>query len=208
MKKIFLILLVSLSFTNCKKIKNESEFDSSKIKDINEIVKTVILEDSLNVLIHGKGTKMFCEELIKLDIYIPEKRKDNEPIPPPPPPSFNDISIENLLYSKIENEIFFTSKDSLYLLQQNLNPQILKIEKEIVEKINSTTKEKEINKKKLGESYNFYEMTIPIFSSDNQKAYLELNHYCGRLCGSGKSIFLKKINGKWKIIDKWRTWIS
>jgi len=208
MKKIFLILLVSLSFTNCKKINNETEFDSSKIKDINEIVKTVILEDSLNVLINGKGTKMFCEELIKLDIYIPERRTDNEPIPPPPPPSFNDISIENLLYSKIENEIFFTSKDSLYLLQQNLNPQTRKIEKEVVEKINSTTKEKELKKKKLGESYNFYEMTIPIFSSDNQKAYLELNHYCGGLCGSGKSIFLKKINGKWKIIDKWRTWIS
>ncbi|MCC9072167.1 hypothetical protein LNQ49_11300 [Flavobacterium sp. F-65] len=208
MKKIFLILLVSLSFTNCKKIKNETKFDSSKIKDINEIVKTVIIEDSLNVLINGKGTKMFCEELIKLDIYIPEKTKDNEPIPPPPPPSFNAISIEDLLCSKIGNEIFFTSRDSLYLLQQNSNPQTLKIEKEVVEKINSTTKEKEINKKKLGESYNFYEMTIPVFSSDNQKAYLELNHYCDGLCGSGKSIFLKKINGKWKIIDKWRTWIS
>ncbi|OCB71792.1 hypothetical protein [Flavobacterium crassostreae] len=208
MKSLLLILLVSLSFTKCKNISDEPEFNSSKIKDISEIVKTVILEDSLNVLKNDKKTKMFCEDLIKLDIYIPEKRKDNEPIPPPPPPSFNNISIQNLLNNKIENQIFFTSKDSLYLLKQNLNPQKLKIEKEIVEKINLTSKEKEINKKGKGEFYNFYEMTIPIFSSDNQKAYVELNHYCGRLCGSGKSIYLKKINGKWKIVDKWRTWIS
>lgn len=207
MKKLLLILLVSLFFTKCKNINNETELDSSKIKDINEIVKTVVLEDSLNVLKNGKEAEKFCRELIKLNIYIPEKRKDNEPIPLPPR-SFNNISIENLLYYKIENEMFFTSKDSLCLLQQNLNPQKLKIEKEVVERINLTTNEKEMNKKKIGESYNFYEMTIPIFSSDKQKAYVELNHYCGGLCGSGRSIFLKKINGKWKIIDKWTTWIS
>jgi hypothetical protein len=206
MKNILLILLVSLSLTKCKNINNETEIDSSKIKDINEIVKTVILEDSLNVLKSEKESKMFCEELIKLEIYIPEKSKNNEQIPPPP--SFNYISIENLLYYKIENEMFFTSKDSLFLLQQNMNPKKLKIEKSVVEIINSTTKQKEKIKKEKGESYNFYEMTIPIFSSDKQKAYLELNHYCGGLCGSGKSIYLKKINGKWKVIDKWRTWIS
>jgi hypothetical protein len=95
MKKILLILLVSLSLTKCKNINNETKIDSSKIKDINEIVKTVILEDSLNVLKSEKESKMFCEELIKLEIYIPEKSKNNEQIPPP---SFNDISIENLLY--------------------------------------------------------------------------------------------------------------
>jgi hypothetical protein len=208
MRKILSILLVSLSFVNSKNSKNETEFDSYKIKNSNEIVKTVILEDSLNVLINGTGSGMFCEELIKLDIYIPEKRKDNKPIPPPPLPSFNDISIKNLLFFKIENEMFFTSKDSLNLLQQNLNPKKLKIERDVVSKINLTTKEKEKNKQKKGESYNYYEMTIPIFSSDNQKAYLQLNHYCSGLCGSGQSIYLKKINGKWKIIDKWLTWIS
>jgi hypothetical protein len=208
MKKLILILLVSLSFTKCKNNDNQAEIDSSKINEINEIVKTVILEDSLNVLKNNKESKKFCEELIKLNIYIPEKRKNNEPNPPPPPPSFYKISIENLLYYKIENEMFFTSKDSLYLLQQNLNPEKLKIEKVILQKINLTTEEREITKRKNGELYNFYVMTIPIFSSDNKKAYVELNHYCGGLCGSGKSIYLKKINKKWKIVDKWRTWIS
>jgi len=208
MKKLILILIVSLSFIKCKNINNETEFEYSQITDINDVVNAVILEDSLNVLKNRKESEMFCEELIKLDIYIPEKIKDNEPIPTPPPPSFNDISIENLLYYKIENEMFFTSKDSLCLLRQNLNPKKLKIDKNLAEKINLTTKIKEINKRKIGKPYSYFEMTIPIFSLDKNKAYLELNHYCGSLCGSGKSIYLKKINGKWKIVDKWRTWIS
>jgi hypothetical protein len=208
MKKLILILLVSLLFTKCKNNNNEIEIGSPKINEINKIVKTIILEDSLNVLKNDKESKMFCEELIKLDIYIPEKRKKNEPIPPPPPPSFYKISIEDLLNYKIENEMFFTSKDSLDLLRQNLNPEKLIIEKDILQKINLTTEERENTKRKNGELYNFYVMTIPIFSSDNNKAYVELNHYCGGLCGNGKSIFLKKINGKWKVVDKWRTWIS
>ena len=206
MKRIFIIVFICLLFANCKK--NNSEFEDSELKDINQIVKTVILEDSLNVLKSKIESKMFCENLIKLDIYIPEKRKANEPIPLPPPPSFNDVSIENLLYYKIENQTFFTSKDSIFLLEQNLKPNKLKIENEIIEKINATSKNIELQKKKIGKSYNYYEMTIPIFSKDKQKAYLELNHYCGGLCGSGKSIYLKKINGKWKIVEKWRTWIS
>jgi len=73
MGKILLILLISLSFTKCKNNSNETEFNSSKIKDINEIVSTVILEDSLRVLKNDNESKMFCEELTKLNIYIPEK---------------------------------------------------------------------------------------------------------------------------------------
>ena len=206
MKRIFIIVSICLLFANCKK--NKSEFNNSEIKDINEIVNIVIIEDSLNVLKSESESKMFCENLIKLDIYIPEKRKENEPIPPPPPPSFNDVSIEDLLNDKIENRMFFSSNDSLFLLEQNLKSKELKIENEIIEKINTTSKNIELEKKKNGKSYNYYEMTIPIFSKDNQKAYLELNHFCGHLCGSGKSIYLNKINGKWKIVNKWRTWIS
>jgi hypothetical protein len=51
-------------------------------------------------------------------------------------------------------------------------------------------------------------MTIPIFSLDNQKAYVELGYHCGTLCGYGKAIYLKKVSGKWIIVKKFRTWIS
>lgn len=151
---------------------------------------------------------MLCIKLIKLNICVSKKRKEGEPIPPPPPPEFNTILIEDLLNHKIDNELFFTSKDSLYLFCQNFNIKELKFGKEIIDKINATTFEKESAKKEKGKPYHFYQMTIPFFSSDKQKAYIELNYHCGRLCGSGHSIYLKKINGKWKIVGKRRTWIS
>lgn len=204
MKNIILIITF-LSLLSCKNSEEKPEFEVSKVKDVNEILKTIIIEDSLNVSKNGKDSRMLCEELIKLNIYIPEKTKDGK-IPPPPPPSFNNVSIEDLLHYRKSG--FFSSKDSLHLLKQNSNPQKFKIDQVLFEKINQTTKEKEINKKKIGKSYNFYEMTIPVFSLDNQKAYIELNHYCGSLCGNGISIYLKKIHGKWKIIDKWKTWTS
>ncbi len=203
MRSIVLIFTF-LSLLSCKKSENKTELGASEVKDINQIVQAVIIEDSLNVLNNGTDTKMFCEELIKLNIYVRGKTK-NGVIPYPLSPAMNDVSIEDLLHYK---KSFFSSKDSLSLLNQNSNPERFKIDGSLKEKINKTTKEKEINKKDLHKPFDFYEMTIPIFSLDNQKAYLELNHYCGGLLGSGISIYLQKINGKWKIIDKRQTWIS
>ena len=205
MTNIILSITFFLIFS-CKNSESKVEFTSTRVKEINEIVKVIISEDSLDVSKNTNDKSMLCIELIKLNIYIPEKPKNGE-IPPPPPPSFNDVSITDLLNFN-RKSTFSNAVDSLYLLQQNLNPEKLENDNKLVGKVNFTTKEKEINKKKTGKPYNYYEMTIPVFSSDNQVAYLELNNYCGRLCGSGKSLYLKKINGKWKIIKKWRTWIS
>jgi hypothetical protein len=204
MRNIVLIFTF-LFLLSCKNSESKTELEVSKVKDINQIVQVVIIEDSLNVLKNGTDTRMFCKELTKLSIYVPEKTKDGV-IPPPPPPSFNQVSIEDLLHYR--KSFYFSAKDSLNLLKQNSNPEKFKIEESLAEKINQTTKEKEINKKKMDRPFDFYEMTIPIFSLDNQKAYLELNHYCGGLCGSGISIYLQKSNGKWKIIDKRQTWMS
>jgi len=200
-----IILLFTFIILSCKNSETKTEFETSKAKDINEIVETIINEDSLNVSKNDKNSKMLCEELTKLHIYVPEKAK-NVDIPPPPPPPNGNVSIESLLhYGKLG---FFSVKDSLYLVEQNSNPQKFKIDDVIFKNVNLTTRDKEISKKKLNDSFDFYEITIPVFSSDNQKAYVQLSHYCGGLCGSGKDIYLEKINGKWKIVDKCRTWIS
>jgi len=201
-----ILSIVFFSIFSCKNSENKVEFTSSRVKEINEIIKVIISEDSLEVLGNAKGKKMLCKELIKLNIYIPEKPKNGE-IPLPPPPSFNDVSITDLLnYDR--KSTFFKTVDSLYLLKQNLNPEKLEIDPRIVGEVNFTAKDKEINKKKTGKPYSYYEMTIPVFSLNNQVAYVELNHYCGSLCGNGQSLYLKKINGKWKLIEKWETWIS
>jgi hypothetical protein len=201
-----ILSIAFFSIFSCKNSENIIEFTPSTVKEINEIVKAIVEEDSLKVFENAKDKKMLCKELIRLNIYIPEKPKNGE-IPPPPPPSFNDVSLTDLLHYN-KNSTFFKAVDSLYLLKQNLNPEKLEIDSNIVGQINFTTKDKEISKKKVEQPYSYYEMTIPVFSLDNQVAYLELNYYCGRLCGSGKSVYLKKINGKWKVIEKWGTWIS
>jgi hypothetical protein len=200
MKNIFLLMTILLIFS-C----NKNELDLLKIKNINEIVETVIKEDSLKVLKNENLDKLLCDSLRNIQIYIPSKSDAKNSVPPPPP-SFT--SIERLINSKINGKIFFSSKDSLYIINQNSDSKKIRIDENILKKINSTTTEKEILKANSGKEYNIYEISKPIFSLDNKRAYLELNHYCGHLCGSGKAIFLQKIDGKWKILEQYQTWVS
>ena len=201
MKKEFILLLIAFTLLNCETKSKTIELDS---KEINAIVEAVIIQDSLNVLKDKKGSKMFCTELEAVRIEIPVKLKNG--LTPPPFPGNQFIS--NILKTKINDEVFFSKKDSANIMSQSSTLEKFEIGNAISSKVNATTIEKEFKKKENGKDYNFYQMKIPIFSLDKQKAYVELNRYCGHLCGSGKAIYLKKINGKWIIIEKWRTWIS
>ena len=204
MKKIILYIVILIVFSNCQNKKEETNIASEEIKNINEIVEAIIIQDSLDVFPKDEDSKMFCNELRRLNIYIPEKRNDGLIVLPP----LHDIDITKLINSTIKGERFFSSKDSLYLLEQNSNPEKLKIENDLINRLNTITIEKLKTQYKKGQRIRFYEMTIPVFSLDKQKAYVQLGYHCGRLCGNGKAIYLKKINGKWKIITKWETWRS
>lgn len=213
MKKIIILLIIAFIFFNCRnKAENEKSESKSDLKteqienieETNEIVQAIINQDSLDILKSNSESIAFCTELRKITIEIPIKQKNGIIFPPAP----GNIFINNLLNDKVNGEIFFSSKDSLAIILQNSNPEKIKIKESITEKLNTTTFEKEMTKRKKGKEYDFYEMTIPIFSLDKQKVYVELNHSCGALCGNGKGIYLKKINGKWKIVEKWETWIS
>ncbi len=164
----------------------------------------IIIQDSLGVLKGNKDNLMFCRELKKITVEVPIKRKDGLEYPPMP----GNRYINSLLNDKVSGEIFFSSKDSLEILKQNSNPKKLEIDTVLSLKLNSTTFEIELAKKKNGKEYKFYYLSIPIFSIDRQKAFVELEHHCGSLCGSGTGFYLKKINGKWKVIKRWQTWIS
>jgi hypothetical protein len=204
MKKIILYTLTILAFCNCQNKNEKTSLESQEIKDINEVVETVLIQDSLNVFSKSEDSKMICSELRKLHIIVPEKRKDGISFPPPP----RDIYITSLLKKKIKDKYFFSSKDSLYFLNQHSDLENLKIGQNLINKLNVATIEEIEKKYKNDENVRFYEMTIPVFSSDRQKAYVQLDYTCGHLCGSGKAIYLKKIKGEWKIIQKRRTWVS
>jgi hypothetical protein len=205
MKNIIFYIFIILTFCNCQSKKEDYNLSSKEIKDINEIVEAVIIQDSLDVFSKNEDSIMFCSELRKLNIYIPPKKTGDNFILFP---KENGVYITNLIPTKIKGISFFSSKDSLYLLKQNSNPKKLIIEKTIVDKLNVTTIEKVEKRRENKQRSRFYEMTIPVFSLDRQNAYVELDYQCGGLCGSGQVIFLKKIKAKWKIIVEWQNWIS
>ncbi|MBS7229530.1 hypothetical protein KHA90_00710 [Flavobacterium psychroterrae] len=205
MKKITLYIIIIIAFCSCQQKKEETNITSQEMKNIDEIVEAIIIQDSLNVFSKSEDSTMFCSELRKLKIHIPPKKKNNDFILMPPS---EGKYITSFIPFKIKGYTFFSSKDSLYLLAQNLNPEKLAIEKKLINKWNNTTIEKIKTRRKNKQKSRFYEMTIPVFSVDRQSAYVELDYQCGGLCGSGQDIFLKKINGKWKIIVQWQSWIS
>ena len=205
MKKIFYSLLISLTFMSCKNSNEKIEFENLRANETFNIVESIITQDSLKVIKNGIDKSYFLENLKKLNIIIPKKEKNG--IETIPLPFFNNVEIKNLIGRKINDRIFFTQKDSLNIINQNEYPENLKLHKRILTEINSISFEEAKTKYKK-ENLDLYEMSIPIFSSNNKKAYVQLNNHCGSLCGEGIEIFLEKINGKWKIIYKQRTWIS
>jgi len=53
----------------------------------------------------------------------------------------------------------------------------------------------------------YYDLTIPIFSLDNKKAYVELTNNCDD-CGGATAYYLEKISNKWTIVGWERVWMS
>ena len=109
---------------------------------------------------------------------------------------------------QIEKSKGFDKKDSLYLLSQNTNPDSLRISKKLLNKINHLKLSETLDEIKKGNHKNYFIFSIPIISKNKNKAYIELDYHCGGLCGSGRAYFLEKIEGRWKVISKWKTWIS
>lgn len=200
--KYLLLLLSFFLFISCQNSKEEKQLNSSNFKNINEIVATIIIEDSLEV-----KKILLCDSLKRTAIYVnPKYNKDQEF--PPPPPEPRSVSINSIIKAKINGERFFESKDSSHILSQYSDIEKIKISNELLSKVHSTSSTKEIAKRKKRIESRFYEIGIPLFSKDNKKAYVELRTFCGRLCGNGQALFLEKINGKWKIIQRFETWTS
>ncbi len=51
-------------------------------------------------------------------------------------------------------------------------------------------------------------ISLPILSADGNTAIMQISDHCGMLCGSGSTYLFKKIDGKWKLINKNMSWIS
>lgn len=202
--KYIQLLLVSILFCSCQNKKSDIGSDTFYSDEINEIVETIIIQDSLNVFKNYSNSDHICRDLRKLTVEVPIPNDDGLIYPPLP----GNIYITELFSNGKDENLFFSSMDSTFILAQNSNHEKFQISKVIAEDLNISTFNLETAKSKTGQNYNFFQISIPIFSRDGLNAYVQLDYRCGYLCGNGKDIFLKKINEKWKIIAAYKSWIS
>ena len=208
--KYFNLVLFVILILGCKEERREVP-ESITVNIINEIVSTVLLDDSLVNFTSGTKSIYICDELLKLELMnfeIINKSKSGNVIQPPPPPPRTCISVADLLNLDINGNYFFTLEDTAFLKEQGIVSNSFKIDSLNLKDFKFYSKDELLFKSVNGTLLDFYEMTLPIFSKDKCKAYLELNHFCKGLCGGGVGLFLQKHNDKWIVIHRNSTWMS
>jgi hypothetical protein len=211
------ILIVLLSSCN----KRSESYNLPDKSDIYEIIKTVVYEEELPVvneiipddtIINNDGSiciSSFSPIPLSIDLvkikFIYTKGLSGKDIPPLPT---NTQNISYLLDDKINNEFFFCKQDSQYIVFQNEKFNKFRIEEKYLSDFLLTSNEEQENKLLKGGHVNYFNMTIPIFSEDNNRAYIEVNHCMSGDGGYGDAIYLEKIDEKWKVLHISRLWIS
>lgn len=198
MKNSLLILILTLLSCNSKKSeelirqKESIIIIKSLLKEKGlEMVSDFRTEQKLPICLNLKKVivKTTCFEQTKTTdkisaIKFPEKSFTNQA----------EICIEKIYKSRPINSSFFLKNDSISIVNQNETFKALKIPKSITKKFKTVELSKSL---KITEKY--IQFSIPIFSRDNTKAYLEFDHYSGNENSYGNSIYFEKSNGKWKI---------
>ena len=202
-----ILLLLFLIFFSCNSNKNDN---SIREEETLNIIRTLI-ENNGNDFVSDFPTKNelpICLNLKKTIVdnkcFVKTKSKDKIITIKLPQKTFTnkgEVCIEKIYKSKPFENIFFLKSDSLDIVNQNETFKTFKIPKSITKKFKTVelTKNIKITKK-------FIQFSIPIFSKDNTKAYLEFDCYTDNENSNGKSIYLEKINGKWKIKYVERNW--
>lgn len=206
MKKLFLLFVFILLSCNYKK---ESLIRQNETLNI---IKTLIEEKGLQMVkdYPNKNELPICLNLKKIIVnnkcFVETKQDEKVIVVKLPKISFTnngEVCIEKIYKStSIENK-FFLKKDSVDIMNQNETFKTFKIPKSITEKFKSLEETKN-----LKSTERYIQFSIPIFSFDNRKAYIEFDHYTNNENSYGYSIYLEKIKGKWKIKYIDRNWAT
>lgn len=217
--KSTVIIILTLALFSCSSPTNKT-YSFSLAKDINEIIQEIIISDSIPVLInndlpdtiHYKDKPDFIRYQIKfpfsVDLYdyqicFPRSNADTLELTPPPPPGFGIYFKTLIERGQISNKSFFTKLDSTYFVFQNDSINNFTISGDLLKSIHITKKAKLKNTKDT-----HFTCSIPIFSKDNTKAYVELIYNCYGLCSYGKFYLLSKEKNRWTIVKKETHWFS
>jgi len=195
MTKYWLLLFVCFLFACKSNQHKENELIPYK-KDINEIIELIV---GKKVSSHSKAA--LISELFRIKILTPG-------YPPNMPSPVGSIELHRLLNFKINQRNFFDKTDSLHILSQNEMFKTFQIDRTRLKGIKFISMGDALKNMKSEKEVPFYEMMIPVFSSDNKKAYVEWDSSGCGLCGVGTALFLEKINNKWNIVSEENIWVS
>ncbi|MGG5576127.1 hypothetical protein ACPDHL_02145 [Myroides sp. C15-4] len=205
MKNILVLFILTLLSCNSK---NREEL--IREKESIHIIQALLEENGLEM------ARFFCVEKkipiclnlkkIMVNTRCFDKTKTNEEIVEKqlPEKSFTNLGgvcIEKIYGSRSFDNSFFIKNDSLDIVKQNETIKAFKIQKNITQKFKTVELTERI---KIDETY--IQFSIPIFSKDNTKAYLEFDYYSVNEDSFGISIYVEKVNGKWKIKYTARNW--
>jgi hypothetical protein len=207
MKNSLMIFLVAFFSCNSNDSKN-----LIRQKESIEIIKTIIEEKGIELTrsFPNKQEHPICLNLKKVIVnnkcFDNTKVNNEVKIVKLPDRSFTsngEVCLEKIYKSRPIRNFFFLTKDSVDVMNQNNAIKAFKITKNITKKFKTVESSKELS---VAEKY--IQFSIPIFSKDNTKAYLEYDFHTDNNDSFGKSFYLEKVNGKWKIkfIEKnWNT---
>lgn len=202
MRNHLILFIVFITFC-CQKKQPEKHILTQRENEIEKIVECVIYQDSLRILKNDSFSIPLCLDLKKIKVY-----KTNENLKKMPPTPMNGVYLKNLFYTYYELKPFFNKSDSLNLLSQNDILNNFVVDNKNFKKYKTITLDELKEKHKIKNEINYFYLTIPIFSSDNNKAYVEVVERCGGECGGAEALYLEKINNKWKITFRRQLWVS
>jgi hypothetical protein len=137
--------------------------------------------------LYAKPTKKI--QIIKLPTHLSKILQNTE------------VYIEKLLNANLKGEKIFKFKDSTNFVEQNNCFFKYTVPKNIAGKI------KTIPVSKIENATDYMIFSIPIFSEDNKKAYMEIDYYSKEL-PHGQSVYLEKKDTIWKVIYTKNIWVK
>lgn len=202
-----LTIIVSALFSSgCGSyIKQESDkVGVVDFREIPKVIEAIIVQDSLNVWKSDIGSPALCDSMKKVEIYILSEETLSSPILIPS----MAVSLYHLLRTQINERPFFKREDSTHLVSQYSEINSLRIDEATLKQVNVASFRSYALKKEEGEQLHYYTISLPLFSLDGTKAFVQVGHHCGFLCGNGKDIYLRKDGGLWRVVASYETWIS
>jgi hypothetical protein len=201
MTRLFIITFL-FSLLSCRNNNSSQTYSQPDQADIIKIVEAVINDDSLSFHKRQETNQIpLSINLRKLQVFVPDTTSEV-----PPPSDLDKVSIFNLFNTLVDQQIFFARADSSYFLFQNNIIKTFTLDDKILVGIKMTTLIEQQQIDNAQESVNYYDLTIPILSADNKKAYVELTNNCSN-CSGAIALFLQKEVSGWTVVGWQRRWM-